>query len=93
MNKKSNRLEQTISPYIIVNPRTIINLILPHSIESKRTTYDADKITLLFGFNRLFIIQTLPLGQLGLYIQVFICLFMCLCVSVYRTLIIEQKEI
>ena len=86
-------LEQTISPYIIVNPRTIINLILPHSIESKRTTYDADKITLVFGFNRLFIIQTLPLGQLDLYIQVFICLFMSLCVSVYPTLIIEQKNI
>ena len=42
-------LVQTISLYI-VNPRALTNLILPPSIQSKRKTYDLDKITPVFGF-------------------------------------------
>ena len=33
----------------IVNPRTFTNPILPHSIQSKRKTYDVEKIAPVFG--------------------------------------------
>ena len=49
MNKTGNMLVQTISLYV-VNPRIFTNPILPMLIQSKRKTYDVEKITPVFGF-------------------------------------------
>ena len=52
MNKKGNMFVQTISLYI-PNTRTLTHHNLPLSIQSKKISYNEDKLAAVFGFQRI----------------------------------------